>query len=106
MAATPASRTSLVETVSSFPVVHWPWLVAAMVAEAGSMAAFARAQRRLLRAAGTRLPIGPVMAVTYAGNALSTSLPVAGPGLSGASSVRQFRLLDIVDFRNCWHRVE
>jgi uncharacterized protein (TIRG00374 family) len=102
LAATPVSRSSLVATATSFPVVHWPWLVAAIVAEAGSMAAFARAQRRLLRAAGTRLPIGPVMAVAYAGNALSTSLPVAGPGLSGAFSVRQFRHRGIDDGVIAW----
>jgi uncharacterized membrane protein YbhN (UPF0104 family) len=102
VAATPVSRTSLIATATSFPVVHWPWLVPAIVAEAGSMAAFARAQRRLLRAAGTRLAIGPVMAVTYAANALSTSLPVAGPGLSGAFSVRQFRHRGIDDGVIAW----
>jgi uncharacterized membrane protein YbhN (UPF0104 family) len=102
IAATPVSRTSLTETVTSFDVVHWPWLVAAVIAEAGSMAAFARAQRRLLRAAGTRVPIGPVMAVTYAGNAISTSLPLAGPGLSSAFSIRQFRHRGVDDGVIAW----
>jgi uncharacterized protein (TIRG00374 family) len=102
IAATPVSRRSLLETVTSFPVVHWPWLVAAVVAEAGSMAAFARAQRRLLRAAGTHVPIGPVMAVTYAGNAISTSLPVAGPGLASAFSFRQFRYRGVYDGVIAW----
>jgi uncharacterized protein (TIRG00374 family) len=102
IAATPVSRTSLIETVTSFDVVHWPWLVAAVVAEAGSMAAFARARRRLLRAAGARVPIGPVMAVTYAGNAISTSLPLAGPGLSSAFSIRQFRHRGVEDGVIAW----
>ena len=102
LAATALSRTTLIETVNSLDRVDWPWLVAAAVAEAGSMAAFARAQRRLLRAAGTRLPIGSLMALTYAGNAISTSLPVAGPGLSGAFSVRQFRHHGVEDGVIAW----
>jgi uncharacterized protein (TIRG00374 family) len=102
LTAAPLSRTSLIETVASLDRVHWPWLVAAIVAEAGSMAAFARAQRRLLRAAGTRLPIGSLVALTYAGNAISTSLPLAGPGLSGAFSVRQFRQRGVEDGVIAW----
>jgi uncharacterized protein (TIRG00374 family) len=42
------------------------------------------------------------MAVTYAANALSTSLPVVGPGLSGAFSVRQFRHRGIDDGVIAW----
>ena len=54
------------------------------------MAMFARMQRRLLRAGGLRLAIGSMIAITYAGNAISVSLPLAGPGLGTAFTFRQF----------------
>jgi uncharacterized protein (TIRG00374 family) len=70
--------------------LDWPWLPLALFLEAGSMAAFARSQRRLLRAGGTPVHLGSVMAVTYAGNAISVSLPLAGAEVSTAFSYRQF----------------
>jgi uncharacterized protein (TIRG00374 family) len=103
LAATPVTRHSLSETVTSLDVPQWQWLFLAVVAEAGSMAAFARTQRRLLHATGNdRLAIGPFMAVTYAGNAISSSLPVAGPGLSSAFFIRQFRSRGLADGPVAW----
>ncbi|GAA2575293.1 YbhN family protein [Actinomadura fulvescens] len=66
------------------------WLVLVVLASAGSMAAFARLQRRLLRIGGTRMSLRRAFAVTYAGNALSTTLP-AGPAVSVVYTFRQFR---------------
>jgi uncharacterized protein (TIRG00374 family) len=92
LAAVPTTRARLSESVTSLNVPRWQWLFAALAAEAGSMAAFARLQRRLFRAAGSdRVAIGSFMAITYAGNAISASVPVAGPGLSSAFFFRQFR---------------
>ena len=51
------------------------WLLVAIVAELGSMVVFARLQRWLLRAGGVQVPVVPMVEVTLAGNALSTSLP-------------------------------
>jgi hypothetical protein len=70
--------------------LRWEWLPLAVFVEFGSMAAVARSQRRLLRAGGAHLPLGSVMAVTYAGNAVSVSLPLAGPQIGAAFSFRQF----------------
>src|SRR5258708_678897 len=81
---------TLADSAATIADIDWPWLVLALVAEAGSMAAFARTQRRLLRAGGTPVHLSSVMAVTYAGNAISVSLPLAGPELSPAFSFRQF----------------
>jgi putative heme transporter len=81
---------TLADSFTTFAHLDWPWLLLALIAEAGSMAAFARAQRRLLRVGGTRLNIGSVMAVTYAGNAISVSLPLAGSEMATAFSFRQF----------------
>ena len=46
--------------------------------------------RRLLAAGGTRVGIRPMLATTYAANALSVSVPLAGPGLATAFTFRRF----------------
>jgi uncharacterized protein (TIRG00374 family) len=66
------------------------WLAVVIVAEAASMSTFARLQRRLLRAGGVRMSIGRALAVTYASNALSTTLP-AGPAIGVVYAFRQWR---------------
>ncbi len=57
------------------------------------MGAFARMQRHLLRVGGFRLRLISAVAVTYAGNAISLSLPVAGAAASVSFVFRQFRRL-------------
>jgi uncharacterized protein (TIRG00374 family) len=66
------------------------WITLVVLAVAGSMGAFARLQRRLLRVGGLRMPLRRAFAITYAGNALSTTLP-AGPAVSVVYTFRQFR---------------
>ncbi|WP_344595753.1 YbhN family protein [Actinomadura vinacea] len=66
------------------------WLLLVLLAVAVSMGSFARLQRRLLRAGGVRMTLRRAFAVTYAGNALSTTLP-AGPAVSVVYTFRQFR---------------
>jgi uncharacterized protein (TIRG00374 family) len=66
------------------------WLAVVIIAEAASMGTFARLQRRLLLIGGVRVSIGRAVAVTYAGNALSTTLP-AGPAVSVVFTFRQWR---------------
>ncbi|MFV2176926.1 YbhN family protein [Actinomadura sp. LOL_016] len=66
------------------------WLAVVVVAGAGSMGAFARLQRRLLRIGGLGMSRRRIFAITYAGNALSTTLP-AGPAVSVVYTFRQFR---------------
>jgi uncharacterized membrane protein YbhN (UPF0104 family) len=66
------------------------WLACAVVAQLASMSMFARVQRRLLRAGGVRMSLPRAIRMTYAGNALSTTLP-AGPAVSVAFNFRQYR---------------
>jgi uncharacterized protein (TIRG00374 family) len=81
----------LSESIGTLGRLDWWWLPLAVVCEAGSMAAYARTQRKLLQAGGNApLHLGSVMAVTYAGNAISASLPLAGSEVSWAYSFRQF----------------
>ncbi|MEZ0071406.1 YbhN family protein [Planotetraspora sp. GP83] len=68
------------------------WLGVAVVAEAMSMATFARLTRRLLTLGGAHLTAHRAVALTYARNAVSNSLP-AGPVLSIAYATRQFARL-------------
>jgi uncharacterized protein (TIRG00374 family) len=66
------------------------WLALVVIAEWLSMSMFVRLQRRLLLAGGVRMRLSRAFAVTYAGNALSTTLP-AGAAVSVVYSFREFR---------------
>jgi uncharacterized protein (TIRG00374 family) len=66
------------------------WLAGAVAAQLASMGMFAFVQRRLLRAGGVRMSLCRAIRMTYAGNALSTTLP-AGPAISVAFNFRQYR---------------
>jgi uncharacterized membrane protein YbhN (UPF0104 family) len=70
--------------------VRLGWLVVAVVAEGMSMGVFARLLRRIINAGGAHLTLPRAVAVTYARNAVSNSLP-AGPVLSVAYALREFR---------------
>ncbi|MEU7692267.1 YbhN family protein [Microbispora hainanensis] len=73
---------------ASIQGVNLGWLAVAVLAEALSMRLFAALLRRLLRSGGVRLTTPRSMAVTYARNAVSSSLP-AGPVLSVAFTIRE-----------------
>jgi len=64
-------------------------VVFAVVCERVSMFAYARVQVRLLRAGGQRLTLSDAIGIVFAGNALSVTVPVAGPGLAVAFTYRE-----------------
>jgi putative heme transporter len=64
-------------------------VIAAVFCERASMIAFARVQVRLLRAGGQRLTLAEAVGIVFAGNALSVSVPIAGPGLAVAFTYRE-----------------
>jgi uncharacterized membrane protein YbhN (UPF0104 family) len=70
--------------------LHWLWAPAAIVLESASMAAFAIMLRRLLTAGGASVGVRPMLATTYAANAVSVSVPLAGPELATAFTFRRF----------------
>ncbi len=70
--------------------IHLPWLLVAIAAELGSMVVFARLQRWLLRAGGVEVPFVPMVEITLAGNALSTTLP-GGAAWSATWEFEQLR---------------
>jgi uncharacterized membrane protein YbhN (UPF0104 family) len=85
------SRGTLLESLRNLGRLDWAWFLLAMTAEGVSLAAFGLSRRRLLRAEGHEAGLGSVMAITYASNALSMSIPFAGTQLAALFSYRQFR---------------
>jgi putative heme transporter len=88
-----AGVTERVPVAASFAVLghlHWLWIPAAIVLESASMAAFAIMLRRLLAAGAASVGIRPMLATAYAANALSVSVPLAGPELATAFTFARF----------------
>ncbi|MEV1289471.1 lysylphosphatidylglycerol synthase transmembrane domain-containing protein [Micromonospora sp. NPDC049679] len=81
---------SLADALNQLRTPHWGWVVAAVVAEVVSMGGYARMQRRLLRAAGTRLSVRRHVALAYAAHSLSVTLP-GGPLFSTRYNFQQMR---------------
>ncbi len=84
-------RTALTRSLGRIGHPQWSWIALGIALEVSSMATFATMQRRLLRVGGRRVPTGPMMATTLAANALSVSVPVAGPELGAAFTFRRFK---------------
>jgi uncharacterized protein (TIRG00374 family) len=66
------------------------WLVAAVLAEVASIAGLARQQRRLLSVHGGHFTLRSVLATTYGGNVISTSLPVVGAAAAAVFAFRRY----------------
>jgi uncharacterized protein (TIRG00374 family) len=86
-----ANRHTLAESLSALGNIDFRWFALAIVCEAVSLTAFGLSRRRLLRADGHQAGFASVMAITYAGNALSMSVPFAGAQLAAVFSYQQFR---------------
>jgi uncharacterized protein (TIRG00374 family) len=86
-----ANRHTLGESVGALGNLDFRWFALAIVCEGVSLTAFGLSRRRLLRADGHQAGFASVMAITYAGNALSMSVPVAGAQLAAVFSYQQFR---------------
>jgi uncharacterized membrane protein YbhN (UPF0104 family) len=84
-------RTAFAGSLGRLGHPRWPWIPIAIGLEAASMVTFAHMQRRLLGAGGHRIGRRPMVATTLAANALSVSVPVAGPELGTAFTFRRFK---------------
>jgi hypothetical protein len=89
-AAGVAGRDAVAASFAVLGHLHWLWIPAALLLESVSMAAFAIMLRRLLAAGGARVGIRPMLATAYAANAVSVSVPLAGPALATAFTFRRF----------------
>ena len=91
--AAAAERSRLAGSLTVLARLHWTLLPVGILLEATSMAAFA-AMFRLLLTRGRVRPAGTsVLATIYAANAMSVSVPLAGPGLAAAYLFRRFTRL-------------
>jgi putative heme transporter len=84
-------RHTLAESLHVLAHLNWAWFLLALASEAISLSAFGLSRQQLLRVSGRPPGFGTVMAITYASNALSISVPFAGAELAMVFSYRQFR---------------
>ena len=84
-------RAAVVQSIAQLGHLRWAWVPVALGLEWLSLSTFARMQRRLLEAGGASVASGPMLATVYAANALSTSVPLAGPELGAAFTYRRFK---------------
>jgi len=84
------ARGVFVPAMQSLRHPHWGWLPVAIVAETASVAAFMGMQRQTPIQGGVKIPVRSAIAITYASNAVSVTVPVAGGTASTAFTVKQF----------------
>jgi putative heme transporter len=85
-----AQHAELGSAIAGVGHAHLILVVAAIFCERVSMFAFARMQKTLLRAGGHKLSMVSAIGIAFAGNALSQTVPIAGPGLSAAFTFKEF----------------
>jgi uncharacterized protein (TIRG00374 family) len=85
-----AQRARLVESLGLLAHANWWWIGASVLAQALSMGALARQQRRLVGVGGHHISLAGVLATTYAGNAISVGLPLAGPAAATLFAMRRY----------------
>ena len=85
-----AKRAALAASLTVLGHLHWIWIPVTVVLESASLLAFAIMLRRLLAAGGVRVGVRPMLATALAANALSVSVPLAGPELATAFTFRRF----------------
>jgi hypothetical protein len=86
-------RAALARSLEHLGHPQWPWIPFTVAFEMVSMLAFALMQRLLLGSGGKRIGHRTVMATTFAANAISVSVPMAGPELGTAFAYRRFKRL-------------
>ena len=86
-----AAGSSVRSALEGLVEVHLWWLVPLLAAQAVSMSSLGRQQRALLAPDSQHRPgMRSVLRTTYAGNAISVSVPIAGPGLSTVFTYRRY----------------
>ena len=91
--AAAAERSRLAGSLTVLARLHWTLLPVGILLEATSMAAFAAMFRLLLTRGRVRPTRTSVLGTIYAANAMSVSVPLAGPGLAAAYLFRRFTRL-------------
>jgi len=82
-------RSALAASVALLGHLQWGWIPSALTLELASLAALAGMQRRLLVAGRASVGVRPMLATTFAANAVSVSVPLAGPELGTLFTFRR-----------------
>jgi uncharacterized protein (TIRG00374 family) len=85
-----AERSRVAVSLKVLGHLHWSWMLVAVVLEFVSMGAFARMFRRLFTAGRVRQGRRSMLATVYEANAVSVTVPLAGPELATAVLFRRF----------------
>lgn len=80
---------SIVASMATLSRLKSIWLLPLIASQLISMAAPALVHRRLLRVRETRIEFRTLLGITYASNAISVTLPLAGPEVAAAYTFRQ-----------------
>ena len=81
---------------------NWAWIVLAAVCQVASIGALAREQRRLISVRGGFRPLPSVLATTWAGNAISISLPLVGSAAATVFVYRRFTAIGVDRAAAAW----
>ncbi|MET3805305.1 uncharacterized membrane protein YbhN (UPF0104 family) [Nakamurella sp. UYEF19] len=74
---------------------NWGWIAVGIVAQVASIGALAREQRLLISVRGGRRPLPSVIATTWAGNAISVSLPLVGSAAAAVFVYKRFTSIGV-----------
>jgi uncharacterized protein (TIRG00374 family) len=92
-AAAAAENSDVAGSLEVLAHLRWTWIGAGIALEVISVAAFAAMFREFLKAGRVRPRWSAMLATVYAANAMSVSVPLAGPGLAAAYLFRRFARL-------------
>jgi hypothetical protein len=81
-------RHTLAESLHVLARLNWAWFLLAVASEGISLTSFGLSRKQLMRVGSAPASFSSVMAITYAANALSISVPFAGAELAMVFSYR------------------
>ena len=81
---------------------NWKWIGIGVVAQIASIGALARLQRRLISVQGRHRSLPSIIATTWAGNAISISLPLIGPATAVVFVFRRFTAIGVDRAAAAW----
>jgi uncharacterized protein (TIRG00374 family) len=97
-----AERRLVGTSASIFGQLRLGWIAAAVAAQVLSIMALARMHRRLVGVSGVWLSNRSALAVVYASNAISGSVPMAGSELGTAYTFRQYQHRGVKKLTAAW----
>ena len=95
-------RRRLAELPQILAEANWKWIGVGVVAQVASIGALARLQRRLISVRGGHRSLPSVIATTWAGNAISISLPLVGPATAAVFVFKRFTAIGVDRAAAAW----